>query len=491
MNLSSLQRHHYIASGTARVFLADVLVLPTGLVITVFLTRRLGPELYGLLALVMILVSWVESIITSIFGRATIKFVGGAEDWRPVGATVVRLYLMSGVGAMFLLWILATPIATLLNEPGLVACLYLLAFDIPLFSLACAHRNILVGTGGFQQRALVSAGRWIVRLVLIVLLVELGLSVSGAILGSVGASLAELVIARFYVRPSLFRRSNFPIRQVWGFAVPLFLSTLSLLFYSKLDLFALKVLRGTTAQVGIYGAARNLVRLPSIFAFSFSPILLSTLSRMLRDGESHPAREMGRHAMRLVIMLLPLAGLAAGAALEIVGLIFGPLFLPAAPLLARLIFGAMALVMISVSAAILTAADKPGLTFAVTGPMLPLAIAGHWILIPRLGSVGASLVTTVVAGLGAIVAVLLVYRVWRILPPAGTLLRSILVCVLAYALATFWSTPGVVLLLKLPAIVLVIVLAFLVLGEFGAGEIVLVRSMLRGPAVSEEDVSGV
>jgi O-antigen/teichoic acid export membrane protein len=172
MNLSHLQKHRHIVDGTIWVFLAEALLMPTGVIITVFLTRRLGPEGYGLFTLVAVLVAWVESSITSIFDRTTVKFVGQAEDWRPVGAAVARLYLAASGGAMLLLWLLANPIATLLNEPVLATYLRLFALDIPLFSLAHAHRNILVGLGGFRQRALVSAGRWLTRLLLIVLRVS-------------------------------------------------------------------------------------------------------------------------------------------------------------------------------------------------------------------------------------------------------------------------------------------------------------------------------
>jgi len=478
MNPSHSHPVRHIVDGTIWVFLAEALLIPTGFIITVFLTRRLGPEDYGLFTLAATLVIWIESSIVSLFSHTTVKFVGQAEDWRPVGATVAQLHLAVSVGAAFLLWLLAPPVATLLNEPVLATYLRLFALDIPLYSLARAHRNILVGIGGFRQRALVSAGRWITRLLLIVLLVEMGLSVPGAILGSIGASLVELVIGRCYVRPSLSRRSDFPVRKLWGYAAPLFLLALSLLFYSKLDLFMLKAFGGTTVLVGIYGAAQNLSRLPKLFVRSLSPLLLSTLSHTLRAGEGHPARELGRNAMRVVIGLLPLAGMTAGAAPEIVEFIFGPSYLPAAPLLSLLVFGAAASAMISVTTAILTAAGKPGWTFALTGPLLPLAAAGHLWLIPRLGAVGAALVTTTIAGLGALAAVLAVYRLWRILPPAITLLRSALVCTLAYALASFWPAPGLMLLLKLPVICLAILLAFLLLGEFSAGEIALARSML-------------
>ncbi len=473
--------------GTLRVFLAEALLLPTGLLTAAFLTRRLGPGGYGLFTLAATVVIWIESNISSVFARATVKFVGEAEDWRPIGDAVVRLHLIASGGAALLLWLFATPLATLLNEPVIATYLRLFALDIPLFSLAHAHRHILIGIGGFRQRALASAGRWIARLLLIVFLVEMGLSVPGAILGSIGASLVELAIGRFYVRPSLSRRSAFPLQQLWGYAAPLFLAALSLVLYNRLDLLALKVLGGTAAQAGIYGAAQNLSLAPGIFALSFSPLLLSTLSRVLQAEDGRPAKELGRDAMRVAIGLFPLAGMTAGAAPEIVGLIFGPLFLPAAPLLAYLIFGAVAMVMISVTTAILTAAGKPGWTFALTGPLVPLAIAGHIALIPRSGALGAALVTTLFAGLGALAAVVAVYRIWQILPPEGTLWRSTILCGLAYALAALWPTPGLLLLLKLPAIGLSILLAYLLLGEFSPGEIALGRAMLRWQTVPGQD----
>jgi len=487
MHTLSSQPGRHVLDGTIRVFLAEALLLPAGLLTTAFLTRRLGPEGYGLFLLAATLVAWMEWSIASVFSRATIKFVSEAEDWQPIGTTVMRLHLVVSGGAALLLWLLAAPIATLLDEPVLATYLRLFALDIPLFSLAHAHRNILTGIEGFRERALASAGRWITKLLLIVLLVALGLSVLGAILGSIGASLVELAIGRFYVRPSLFRRSTFPARQLWGYAVPLFLYVLSMRIYEKLDLLALKVLGATAAQAGIYGAAQNLSLVPGIFALSFSPLLLSTLSRVLGTGDTRLAKAMSRNAMRVVIGLLPFAGMTAGSASEIVGLIFGPVFLPAAPFLALLIFAGVARVMISVATAILTAADKPGWPFVLIGPLLPLATAGHLLLIPRWDAMGAALVTSLFAGLGALATVLAVYRIWRILPPAATLLRSTLLCGLAYTLAILWPTPSLLLLLKLPVIGLLIGLLFLLLGEFSAGEIAMVRSTFPWRTTSKQD----
>lgn len=478
---SSPQR---ILDGTILVFLSELLMLPTGIITAGFLTRRLGSGDYGLWTLAVTLVTWIEWGVTSVFSRATIKVVGDADDWRPVAAVVLRLHLGVSLAVTLALWLLATPIAALFKEPTLASYLRLMALDVPVFSLAFAHRHILIGIGGFRQRAYASAGRWIARMLLIVLFVALGFLVTGAILGCIGASLVELTLCRFYIRPSLFCRSTFPARQLWDYALPLFLFGLTLRFYDKLDLFALKALGGTAAQAGFYGAAQNLALLPGIFAVSYSPLLLSTLTRTLRDGRLDEAREMGRKSLRVVLWMLPFAGMAAGIASEIVRLIFGSHFLPAAPLLSVLIFGALGLVMLSVTTSILIAVGKPGWTLGLMGPLIPIAVVGHLLLIPRFGAVGAACVSAFVAGLGGLASVAAVYRLWRILPPAATLWRSLLIGGVAYVFCALWHTPHLWLLLKLPAVTLLILLMFLALGEFSTDEVAPLRSALRWQTTS-------
>jgi O-antigen/teichoic acid export membrane protein len=466
-----------MVDGTIRIFLAEALILPTGLLTAAFLTRRLGPEGYGMLTLTATLVSWVEWSITSIFARAAVKFVGEARDWRPVGATVLRLHTLISGGAVILLWGLAAPLASLFDAPALVPYLRLFACDIFLFSLVQAHYHILIGIGGFRQRAYASAVRCLVRLVLIIVLVESGLSVSGALLGNIGASCVELAVCRIYIRPSWFSRSTFPARQLWFYAVPLFLSALSLSLYNKLDLLMLKALGGTAAQAGVYGAAQNLSLLPGLFALAFTPLLLATLSRLLHTGEITQAKEIGRNAMRMVVGLMPIAALIAGTAPEIVNLTFGAHFAPAAALLAVQIWGGLALLMGSVATAIFTAAGKPTWTVELIGPLVPLAMLGHLLVIPRLGAIGAALVTTVLASGCALVAMGMIYRLWHILPPQGTWWRSLFVSGLVYVFAVFWSTPGVLLLVKLPVLSFASIGAFLILGEFSPEEIKQARTL--------------
>lgn len=469
----------HMLEGSIRNFLAEALFPLTALVTASFLTRRLGPDGYGLLVLAVTLVVLIEWSLNSIFSRATIKHVGEAKDWHPVGTASANLQMTVGCVAMLAVWLLAFPLSRLLNEPGLAWYLCLLALDIPLFSLTQAHRHILIGLGSYGACAFASAGRWIARLILIVLLVELGLSIHGAILGIVGSSLVELMIARRFVRPVLFRRVSLSEWPLWDYAVPLFLSAASVNCYARLDLFVLKALGGTAAQAGLYGAAQNLSLLPGLFGLALLPLLLSTLSRVLSRGDVGMAKDLSLNATRASLVLLPLGAVIAGMSGEIVSFFFGESFEGAAPILAILIFGSVAVVIMAVATTILIAIGQPRVTLVLTAPLVPLALLGHLIAIPRWGSVGAATVTMVLAIMGAVLAVWAVSRLWDLVPPGRTVWRSLVVAGLAYGLGMLWPVTGAWVVMKLVVAGILVLVAYWGLGEWSTEEMALGRSLLK------------
>src|SRR5687768_3944835 len=69
MNPSFSRSGQHLFDGTIRVFLAEALILPTGILTAAFLTRRLGPDDYGLFTIVAIIVVWIQTSITAFFSR--------------------------------------------------------------------------------------------------------------------------------------------------------------------------------------------------------------------------------------------------------------------------------------------------------------------------------------------------------------------------------------------------------------------------------------
>jgi len=471
-----------LLGGTIQVFLAEMLIMPVGLLVAAYLTRRLGPEAFGVFSLAITLITWIEWSVSSVFARATFKLVAETDDWRPLGTMIVRQHLILSLIAMAAVWLLSIPIARVLAAPALAWLLALLALDIPLFSVSQANRNLLVGLGRFRERAYTSVARWTTRVVLVLLLVESGLSTTGAVLASIGASAAELVVGHFFARPRLFGRSGYPRSVLYGYAAPLFAFALVMRVFDKLDLFALRILGGTLAQAGAYGAAQNLSLAPAVFSLAFAPLLMATISRRLAEGDGERARVLAHEAMRATLLLLPFAALAAGAAPSIVLTFFGPSFAAAATPFAVLVIGAVAVVMISVATAILTAAGKPGWTVILTAPLLPAAVIGHLLLVPRFGALGASIVTAGLAVIGASAATTAVRIAWAVSPPYATALRASVVAVLAGAAGRLWTAPGLILVVELIALAMGIVVALLLMGEASAPERAALRARVPWPA---------
>ena len=361
--------------------------------------------------------------------------------------------------------LLAGPIAMVLGEPALEGYLRLFAIDIPLFGAAQAHANVLVGIGAFGQRAWLSVSRVFARLVLIAALVGMGYSVEGAIWASIGASIVELLVARRFVKPDIFRRSTFSATLLWQQAVPLTLFAVTTRLFDKMDLFFLQALGGSNELAGLYGGAQNLSIVPALVSMSFSPVLLSSISRLIRDGAEIEAKALAREALRWTVALAPFAAIAAAASPEIVRLVLGEAFAGAARPLSLLVFAAAAMVIVSAGTAVLMAAGKSGWAVYLTGPMVPLAAAGHVLLIPRFGASGAASVTLIVATLTAFATLAAIHRLWGVVPPGLTFLRAAALCVVAYVMTAAWPAAGLMVPVKLAAISIFVGCAFLLIGE--------------------------
>ncbi len=108
-----------VLAGGVRVFLAESLLIPTGLLTAAYLARRLGPDGYGIFMVAAALVAWVEWSLAAVFSRASVRFVAESVDWRPIGSTIVSVHLAMSAAAAALLGSLAQPVASLLATPAL------------------------------------------------------------------------------------------------------------------------------------------------------------------------------------------------------------------------------------------------------------------------------------------------------------------------------------------------------------------------------------
>jgi O-antigen/teichoic acid export membrane protein len=108
-----------------------------------------------------------------------------------------------------------------------------------------------------------------------------------------------------------------------------------------------------------------------------------------------------------------------------------------------------------------------------------VALAGHMIAIPRFGPMGAAVVTAAVACLGAFINLAAVRRFLKIELPAATLIRSLLLSGLIYAIFPLWPVQGYAVILKIVASTIAVLCGFLLAGELRPHEILFFRSAIR------------
>ncbi|NEP18562.1 MAG: hypothetical protein F6J97_16945 [Leptolyngbya sp. SIO4C1] len=218
----------------------------------------------------------------------------------------------------------------------------------------------------------------------------------------------------------------------------------------------------------MYAVAQNLALLGGVMGPALVPVLLAKLSQLLKQGRVQPVKALSQMAMRVVLLHLPFAGVVIGSASEIVRWLFGDAYGAAGPLFALLFLAAIAAVMIAVTSAILIASERPIWTLFLAAPMPIISVIGHCLLIPRLGPLGAAIVTLIVASLSAVGAITAVHLRWQIVPPGTTLGRSGLLFTVSLSIASAWSAPGPWLLLKLPVLGLAVLAMLWVSGELSS-----------------------
>lgn len=476
---TSAQHGRHTLDGVVWNSLSQAAVLLVGFATVIYLPRALGIGAYGQFAVTVTVAQWMTMIGVGLFTAVTIKFISAAgEHWQSVAAVIVRLHVLYGLAAMAALFLAAPIVAGWLGSAELTPHLRVASLDIPLFVVGHAYLNVLLGAGRFRYRAAILAMRWVARLGVMVLLVEAGWGVTGALWGCVAASAVELALGAALCPLPLMARASGLLKPMWDYARPVILTTVSMRTLVGLDLVALGVLGHSEAEQGLYAAALNLTLVPTMIIFAAFPVVMSTVSRLLAARHDQAAWAVGWQSLRLAMLTTPLLILAATSSEAIAVLMFGMEYAAAGPLLSVLLLGCIGRVLLMASRTLISAAGEPGWSAWFTAPLVPLAIVGYAIAVPRFGLAGAVWVSCAVFTLGGAASTLAVLRHWPVAWRGGTIGRCAIVSLAAAALGLAWPAHGPMVLLKLAAGSAAILAALAIGGEFNREDWRLIHNWL-------------
>lgn len=413
------------------VFAGHAARLAMGLISSALLARGLGPA--GLNAFSVVGALMMVALTVSDFGlsNSTVRQVAGdleehKDRARRTAGIFSRLRLLGALVTFGLVFLLAEPLATLLNLPGPDGPLYVRIGSLAVIatSLSAISSTLLRSLGRFSSLTATQMANIGLTIALLVLLTLGGrLNVPLALLVGVAAALLAAALG-YFLLPRSWRPSATPSREparpealrLVRYSRWLWISAILSILLAQLDLLLLNRWLGPVL-VGMYALALSLSFKAGIVNQTLHTVLLPHVSRLSDRAayRSHLRRSLLRSGL-LVLAMLVLLPLARPFILLVYGSEYEPAVGVFYALMSVVIFNIFT-IPIQLLAFPLDIPQRIVLSDVVGLAVFLLALVA---LVPAWGLYGAVAARLAANIAGFLVIALAIARAWRHLPKAAS-----------------------------------------------------------------------
>jgi len=434
-----------LTRGTVQLLAARACFMVSGYLITVILARNLGPIDYGVYGVIMSVLIWIEVLAGAGVPGATAKLISEYESHaREVEQASRMLVLVVSLVAFSLSWLLAPAFARLFDIDEGTTLFRLAILDVPFAGLYFSYQGLLHGRRQFGTLSISFVLYGLTKLFGILALSILGLSLSGALIVNVLATVAVLVYLTIKAPPNLLRPSYSFIASMLRVGLVMGFNLVAMQVLTNIDLWSLKILwTGEAEVIGLYVAALNLAKVLGVVSAPLSGVLFASLSWSLARKDEVAAQSYIGGACRLAfIMLLPSCVLLALHAESVMVLLYSDIYASSGAYLSLqlIAFGLWAFLDIYLNA--LASANKFYFVSSIVLALMPISLLLNLALIPRLGAIGAALSLMLTIGLGTTVAAVFAYQRFGPLISLSTFRRVVAATALAILIGMLIPATG-------------------------------------------------
>lgn len=379
-----------IGQTSAVHFAAQMLTTAAGFVANIYFARTLGSEVLGTYFLLLSVLAWL-AIGGNLGVRSAVKKrlseTGGGDG-----------YFSAAVGIQVLLFV-AISAVVLASERYInayigvdVASLLVALLFVKLGFLFVA--SVLDGQRLVHVSSLLEPLDWMLRSVFQIVAVFLGFGLLGLVVGYVAAGVVAILVGIWFVSAAL--------------VVPTMRHVRSLVDYSKYSWF--EEIQGRTflsmdtivlgffvahSFIGIYEIAWNIASVFAIFGTSIGRALFPEISKVTAEGDSERATRFLNEALAYAgLFIIP--GFVGGVVLgDIILSIYGQEFTQGYVILLILIFARLMNVYQAQFTSMLSAMNRPDVTFRINGVFVAVNVVLNVVLVSEYGWIGAAVATTV------------------------------------------------------------------------------------------------
>lgn len=405
-----------LARGSILILIGNIIFRVGGFVYRFLMGQLLGPSSYGILSYTLQFQGILQVLSAGGLPPAIAKYVAEytAIDERALARqtiyTSLKIMLFLGIVFGFLMVFFIAPYLAALNPkmPGLLYPLQAVGFIVPFSVIVGAFRGAFQGVIKMEYILATRATEQISMIVFATLLVLLGYSAFGAVMGSVigfaaSAILSVIIFQRYmwkYVpKPeveykfSIYEELKLAKKMIF-FAVPVTITALAEMLIFAISTFVIAKLLGDTFT-GYFGAADPISRFPLIISTSLATTILPAVSAAFSTKNqnllSKYVSQSYKYSMLVVIPMCIGISLFSTPILQITF----PRFLNAAPALSILVIGMTFYSLFAISSSIVQGIGNPRIPMyvLVTGAIATFIL--NWLMVPIYGIVGGAIATTI------------------------------------------------------------------------------------------------
>ena len=384
-------------------FLASVVTLPLGFIITVLLGRYLGAGDLGLYRMASTIYGIAMLVAAIGIPAAMIKYVAEFKDDRTkfnqIVSSGIITSLFLGIGFVALFYFSSGLFAEIFNMPGLSGLLKILSPVFPFALVGGALLGLLNGLREMKKYAAATIIQSFLMVVITVALIYYGFGVAGAVIGVVLASVGYCLFLIWTTRKYFgitFSNYSQTTKKLLKFGAQIFgANAINMINYQADTLLIGYFL--TATDVGHYAVAVGLSRFFWIVPQAVQTITYPATSEYWAKNNHSALQTMIDKSMKYTACILLPIGLAVGFfAKEIIMMIFGEGFvysvLPLHILLTGTVIFGIGCKAIGGS---LSGVNRPDLSLKTTSAGAIINIILNVSLIPYFGIIGAAIATAV------------------------------------------------------------------------------------------------
>jgi len=304
----------------SNLFISSVLSTIFGLIVTVFIARIFGPELYGTWQLLISLV-WFVSIALSFGINSAILYLGSKkENKKEIISTGVLLKLTLSLFGYLIIFCLSGFFENIYAIENFSIYLNIIGFEIIGSALLTVFLYSLNALSNFKKNAILSISYDALRLILVLPLAIL-FSINGAIIGRITDWLIIVLIGFFFIRKNLsFKFNKKIVKEILKYGFPLYISLFSVMAMNRFPILYLG--KFGSELVGLFSAAFLIVSSLYNISSSFNQV---GIQRIASKKKSKDKKRIYTNLKKYVVIFASFVSFAIiPFSNQIINIIYGP-----------------------------------------------------------------------------------------------------------------------------------------------------------------------